>query len=73
MPRLRNLAEADGRRGEDHHVERVKDAHPAGAAIGIEAWNQREAADRNRVNRDQRDERRAQPPQDEKDDVAHCA
>ena len=71
VERMRNLAEADGRRGVAHHVERVEDAHPARIAVGVDAGNQRQPADRDRVDGDQRDQRRAQAPQDQEEHVAH--
>ena len=64
---VRNLAEADRRRRVAHEVERVEEAHRPRRALRVLPRNQRQAEHAHRVDRDQHDERRAHPPQDQED------
>ena len=58
-----NFSKADGGRGITDEVEGVKETHPGRLAFGVDAGDQRQAQHRDRVDQDERDQRRPHPPQ----------
>jgi hypothetical protein len=69
---IRYFAKADGGGGVAHHIESVKDAHPAWLPVCQHPRHQRQADHRHGVTQDQRNQGKPQAAQDKKQNVVHA-